>query len=80
MTPGPCDGPPLVLENLAGHERQHRQPGRAVALDRIQHGVGIEALEQRDRRAEPQAGEQRGDAAGMHHRQRDDADLPPIDA
>ncbi len=71
---------PLTPENLAGHERQHRQPGRAVALDRVQHGVGIEALEQRDRRAEPQAGEQRGDAAGMHHRQRDDADLPPVDA
>jgi hypothetical protein len=48
----------LALEELDRHERQSEQPGTPVALDRIQHRIGIEALQEGHRRAEPHAPEE----------------------
>ena len=56
------------VEQHPEHGRHEHGVGDALALDRLQHGGGVEARQQHLLRARPRAGEQVGDPGDVEHR------------
>ena len=61
------------------HKGQTNEPGTVVAFNRIEEGLGIKPLEQDERHAEADTGQQGEQPTGVDHRARQRGDLIAIE-
>ena len=65
----------LALEQRRIMRREPKARGATVAFNRVEDSVGIEGLEQNERSAEPNIGQQADESAHVCHRQGHEHDV-----